>query len=70
MLSSENGKKPRRRVTGEKRRLNLKVDEELVEWAFDYAERRNTTVTQLITDLFMDLRRREREAQSRDAEQA
>jgi len=70
MASSENGnKKPRRRVTGEKRRVNLKLDEELAEWAFDYAERHNTSVTQLITDFLMDQRRLEAAHLARDAEQ-
>jgi len=68
MVSSEN-KKPRRRVTGEKRRVNLKLDEELAEYAFGYAERHNTSVTQLITDFFMDLQRHEAQMQAKDAEQ-
>lgn len=69
-MAKDNGnKKPRRRVAGEKRRLNLKLDEELAEWAFAYAERHNTSVTQLITDYFMDLQRHEAQLQSRDAEQ-
>lgn len=69
-MPKENGnKKPRRRVAGEKRRLNLKMDEDLAEWAFSYAERHNTSVTQLIIDHFMELQRKEAELQARDAEQ-
>jgi hypothetical protein len=69
-MAKDNGnKKPRRRVTGEKRRVNLKLDEGLAEWAFDYAERQNTSVTQLITDHLMDLQRKEAELLARDAEQ-
>jgi hypothetical protein len=68
-MPNENNKKPRRRVTGEKRRVNLKLDEDLAEWAFGFAERHNTSVTQMITDFFMDQRRREAERMARDAEQ-
>lgn len=69
-MAKENGnKKPRRRVAGEKRRVNLKLDEELAEFAFAYAERHNTSVTQMITDFFMELQRREAHLQTRDAEQ-
>jgi hypothetical protein len=69
-MANDNGnKKPRRRVMGEKRRVNLKLDEELAEWAFEYAERHNTSVTQLITDHLMDLQRHEAELLARDAEQ-
>jgi len=38
-----------------KSRLNLMIDEELKEWAFDYADRQGTTVTQLITAHFLFL---------------
>jgi hypothetical protein len=68
-MANENNKKPRRRVTGEKRRVNLKLDEDLAEWAFGFAERHNTSVTQMITDFFMYQRKREAERMARDAEQ-
>jgi len=61
--------KPRNRVTGERRRLNLKLDEELAAWAFDYAERHATTVTQLITDHLVQIRKVEDLVLSSDAEQ-
>lgn len=58
-----------RGVTGEKRRLNLKLEEGLVSWAFAYAERRGTTVTQMIGDLLRDMRRQDTENSFVDAEQ-
>ena len=69
MASSENNKKPRRHVIGEKRRVNLRMEEDLAEWAFAYAEQNSTSVTQLITDFFMGLQRQEVERMARDAEQ-
>lgn len=68
-MTKQNSKKPRNRVPGERRRLNLKLEEELASFAFDYAERNETTVTQLITDFFVDLRRQEEERMASDAEQ-
>ena len=62
-------RKPRRRVTGEQRRINLKVDDELAAWIFDYVARNKTSVTGLVTDFFLDLRRKELERLARDAEQ-
>lgn len=64
-----NNSKPRRKVSGERRRVNLKLDEDLAEFAFTYAERNGTTVTQLITDHFVELRRKEDERLGKDAEQ-
>ena len=64
---SKDNKKPRRRVPGEKRRLNLKVDEDLAEWAFEYAEAHGTSVTQMITDYLVQLRKSAQLTQ--DAEQ-
>ena len=66
--SSDNGSSVRA-VLGEKRRLNLKLDEDLLSWAFSYAVRNRTTVTQLISDFFRDLRRREEARRDVDAEQ-
>lgn len=60
---------PPSRVPGEKRRVNFKVDGELSDWAFGYAKRHNTTVTQLIIDYFQDLQRKEVAKQAQDAEQ-
>ena len=58
-----------RKSNGEKRRLNLKLDGEIAEWAFRYAERHNTTITQLITDYFLDLQKKEEARFGEDAEQ-
>lgn len=68
MIKKSNSK-PRRKVIGERRRLNLKLSEELVEFAFTYADRNGTTVTQLITDFFVELRKKEDERLGHDAEQ-
>jgi hypothetical protein len=62
-----NSKKPRRRIVGEQRRLNLKLDEDLAMWVFEYAEAHSTTVTQLIVDYLVQLRKQEYLAQ--DAKQ-
>lgn len=42
-----------------KDRLNLQIDEDLKEWAKDYAKRHHTTLTQLIADHFVSLRDKE-----------
>lgn len=42
-----------------KDRLNLQIDDELKRWAQDYAKRNHTSLTQLITDYFVELRKRE-----------
>jgi len=60
---------PRRRIPGEKRRVNFKIDEELAEWAFGFAENHKTSVTQLITDFFVTLRKQEEAHLGQDAEQ-
>lgn len=67
---TKNGhKKRRRRVAGEKRRVNLKIEEGLAEWAFSFAERNNTSVTGLITDYLSGLRDHEKSRSVQDAEQ-
>jgi hypothetical protein len=43
-----------------KSRLNLKVDKDLKKWVMDYAKRRGTDVTKLITEYFIFLREQER----------
>ena len=48
-----------------KSRLNLKVDKDLKKWVMDYAKRRGTDVTKLITEYFLFLREQE---QRQDAE--
>ena len=68
-LSETEYKKPRSRVSREKRRMNLCIDEDLVLWAFEHAGRNSTSVTQLITNFFQELRKRETERMARDAEQ-
>ena len=42
-----------------KSRLNLKVDKELKKWVMEYAKRRGTDVTKLITEYFIFLREQE-----------
>jgi hypothetical protein len=42
-----------------KARLNLKLDNDLKDWAMEYASSRGTTVTRLICDFFCDLRKEE-----------
>lgn len=42
-----------------KDRLNLQIDEELKKWAQEYARRHHTSLTQMITDHFVDLRKQE-----------
>jgi hypothetical protein len=63
--------KPKRRKTNNKvrakkanlpdgkDRLNLQINEELKEWAKSYARRHHTTLTQLIADHFVSLRKKE-----------
>lgn len=41
-------------------RLNLRFHEDLAEWAKKYAKKRRTSVTQIVTDHFVDLREKER----------
>lgn len=43
----------------DKDRLNLQMDKDLKAWAQDYAKRHHTSLTQLITDHFVELRREE-----------
>lgn len=42
-----------------KARLNLKLDEDLKDWVQDFAERNNTSVSALVRDYFLMLRRQE-----------
>jgi hypothetical protein len=42
-----------------KARLNLKIDKELKRWVMEYAKKRGTDVTKLITEYFIFLRERE-----------
>lgn len=42
-----------------KARLNLRLEQDLVEWAKGYAEKKNTTVTHILTSHLRRLRRRE-----------
>lgn len=42
-----------------KSRLNLKIDQELKNWAMEYAKKRGTDVTKLITEYFIFLREQE-----------
>jgi hypothetical protein len=66
---SRSTKKPRRRIAGEKRRVNLKIEEDLAEWAFEYAERQGTTVTSLIAEFLRMTRAVEEASLAKDAEQ-
>lgn len=45
------------------------MDEELVEFVFDFAKKNGVTVTLLITEFFQELRRKEESRLSQDAEQ-
>lgn len=54
---------------GEKRRVNLKIDESLAEWAFDYAKAHNKSLTQLIVDQLAGLKIQEETELHQDAEQ-
>jgi hypothetical protein len=46
-------------------RLNLKIDNDLKDWAMEYARKKKTTVTSLICAHFADLR----EEEQREAEE-
>lgn len=59
----------RRRIVGEKKRLNLKVEADLADWAFDYASRHHKTFTQLVCEHLVELRLREQHRQAQDADQ-
>ncbi|CAB4131207.1 hypothetical protein UFOVP276_162 [uncultured Caudovirales phage] len=51
-------------------RLNLKIDNDLKDWAMEYAKKRKTTVTSLICAYFADMREEElREANGELVEQ-
>lgn len=52
-----------------KSRLNLKIDRELKDWAMEYAKRRGTDVTKLITEYFIYLREQEQRLDIEYAEQ-
>lgn len=52
-----------------KSRLNLKIDRELKAWAMEYAKRRGTDVTKLITEYFIYLREQEQRLDIEYAEQ-
>jgi hypothetical protein len=43
----------------DKDRLNLQIDKGLKRWAQDYAKKRHTSLTQLITDHFVNLQKEE-----------
>lgn len=62
-------KKPRRRSLEDTDRLNLKLPSELKKWVVDYAQRRGTSVTQLVIDHLVSLKQLDDEEMSRDAEQ-
>lgn len=63
-------KAPRRRPNGEEKdRVNMKIDAELKKWAVDYAERWQTSLTQIFVDHLIELRKREVLDMQRDAEQ-
>lgn len=52
-----------------KSRLNLKIDRELKKWVMDYAKRRGTDVTKLITEYFIFLREQEQQQEAEYVEQ-
>ena len=51
---------PRQKVYEGFKRLNLRVDEKLMKWAFNYAKKHNVTVTYLFTQYLQDLKRKEK----------
>ena len=57
------------KISGEKRRLNLRLDSELAEWAFEFALINDTSVTKLITEFLSKLRVEHEEQLNEDAEQ-
>jgi len=59
-------KKPR---VAEQRRINMKLDSRLVEWAFSYAKRQGVTLTHLVETHFTHLRASEEAMMKEDAEQ-
>lgn len=52
-----------------KARLNLKIDSDLKDWAMEYAKRRGTDVTKLITEYFIYLREQEQRQEAEYVEQ-
>lgn len=52
-----------------KSRLNLKIDRELKDWVMEYAKRRGTDVTKLITEYFLFLREQEQRLDAEYVEQ-
>lgn len=52
-----------------KSRLNLKIDRELKDWVMEYARRRGTDVTKLITEYFLFLREQEQRLDAEYVEQ-
>lgn len=54
---------------GEQRRINMKIDARLAEWAFSYAKRRGVTLTHLVETHFTRLRGQEEAMMREDAEQ-
>jgi hypothetical protein len=60
--------KTKKRVS-EQRRINMKIDSRLVEWAFAHAKRRGVTLTHLVETYFTYLRRQEEALMKEDAEQ-
>ena len=62
--------KPKKKVRmSEQRRINMKIDARLVEWAFSYAKRQGVTLTHLVETHFTRLRSSEEAMMREDAEQ-
>jgi uncharacterized protein (DUF4415 family) len=52
---------PRRKGVTTKARLNLKLDEDLLDWAKNYAKEHGTNVSTLVRDYFIYLRQQEQD---------
>ena len=55
-MAKKKSKKKKKVLNGGKARLNLLIDPVLKSWLHEYADRNQTTVTQLIIQHFMELK--------------
>lgn len=62
-------RRPTKMNQGPLRRINMKLDAVLVEWAFKYAQRTGTSITKLTEGFFKHLREKEEAHMKEDAEQ-
>jgi hypothetical protein len=62
-------RRPTKMSQGPLRRINMKMDATLVEWAFKYAQRHSITLTKLIETHFRRLKEQEVASLQVDADQ-